>query len=114
MPCGAGVAARCSTVAEPVAQTPLYHAPVALDDTGALGEVLPGVVGRGPGVTPAGDDALVGILAILKSPCSGLAGDIAAERLAKMIPPLLSTTTAISAGLNRNAAGRLRDGWPDY
>ena len=64
----------------------------------SLGSVLTCVVGRGPGLTPAGDDVLVGILAVLIHRRSGLAA-AAAARLAGLIPPLLPTTTYISGQL---------------
>ena len=54
----------------------------ALEAPDAIGNVLASVVGRGPGLTPAGDDVLVGILAVLSSPHSGLAGAKVAEFLA--------------------------------
>lgn len=69
----------------------------ALDHPDSLGSVLTCVIGRGPGLTPAGDDVLVGILAVL-SRRSGLAA-AAADRLAGLIPPLLPTTTYISGQL---------------
>lgn len=69
----------------------------ALDHPNSLGSVLTCVIGRGPGLTPAGDDVLVGILAVL-SRRSGLAA-AAADRLAGLIPPLLPTTTYISGQL---------------
>ena len=58
----------------------MAHAVVhALQSGGsALDDVLVKVVGRGPGVTPSGDDVLIGILAVLTSPCSGTAGATAA------------------------------------
>ncbi len=77
---------------------------VALNDSHALGEVLPDVIGCGPGATPAGDDVLVGILAVLTSSLSGVAGAAAAESLCRSIFPLLSTTTDISGHLLRQAA----------
>jgi hypothetical protein len=70
----------------------------ALDHPDTLGGVLAGVIGRGPGLTPAGDDVLVGILAVL-SRRAGPAAAGAADRLAGLIPPLLPTTTYISGQL---------------
>lgn len=73
-------------------------------DPSALGRVLAKVVGAGPGATPSGDDALVGILAVLNSPYSGDAGKQCAARLRDAIEPLLATTTDVSAHLLRQAA----------
>jgi len=70
----------------------------ALDGPDTLSRVLAGVIGRGPGLTPAGDDVLVGILAVL-SRGSGPAAAAAADRLAGLVPPLLPTTTYISGQL---------------
>jgi hypothetical protein len=79
----------------------------ALYDPAALAGVLPQVVGRGAGTTPAGDDVLAGVLAVLLSPYSGHAGRAAAGRLRRLLPPLLPSTTDLSAHLLRQAA----DGW---
>ena len=79
----------------------------ALEAPDALGDVLARVVGRGPGFTPAGDDVLVGILAVLSSPHSGLAGAKVAESLGRLILPLLPTTTDVSGQLLRQAANGL-------
>jgi Protein of unknown function (DUF2877) len=76
----------------------------SVDDATALSEVLAGVVGRGPGATPSGDDVLVGILAVLTSPHSGPGGAGAAETLRRLLLPLLPTTTDISGHLLRQAA----------
>jgi hypothetical protein len=79
----------------------------ALEAPDAIGNVLASVVGRGPGLTPAGDDVLVGILAVLSSPHSGLAGAKVAESLGRLILPLLPTTTYVSGQLLRQAANGL-------
>jgi hypothetical protein len=79
----------------------------ALQDGDALSNILPRVVGFGPGSTPAGDDVLVGILAVLGSAQSGLAGARAADSLRRALLPLLPGTTDISGHLLRQAAG----GW---
>jgi hypothetical protein len=76
----------------------------ALHDPTALAAALPEVVGCGPGSTPAGDDVLVGIFALLTSPHSGAAGATAACALQRALHPLLPTTTDISAHLLRQAA----------
>jgi hypothetical protein len=75
----------------------------ALHDSSALADVLGTVVGRGPGTTPAGDDVLVGVLAVLVSPYAGPAGVAAAARLRRVLVPLLPATTDISAHLLRQA-----------
>ena len=62
------------------------------------------VVGRGPGLTPAGDDVLVGILALHTSGAAGTAGDRAASRLANALTPMLPTTSNVSGHLLQQAA----------
>jgi len=79
----------------------------ALDEPDALAEVLAKVVGRGPGSTPAGDDVLVGILAVLASPQSGTPGARAVQSLCRPLLRLLPTTTDISGHLLRQAANGL-------
>jgi len=79
----------------------------ALDASAALGDVLAAVVGRGPGLTPAGDDVLVGMLAVVSSPHSGSAGAKVAESLGRLILPLLPTTTYVSGQLLRQAVNGL-------
>jgi hypothetical protein len=76
----------------------------AVDDTTSLGKVLAKVVGRGPGATPSGDDVIVGVLAVLTSPHSGMAGAMAAESFGRSMLPLLPTTTDLSGHLLRQAA----------
>ena len=75
----------------------------ALEVSAGLDDVLAKVVGRGPGSTPSGDDVLVGILAVLKSPLSGAAGARVAESLGRAILPLLWTTSDVSGQLLRQA-----------
>jgi hypothetical protein len=75
----------------------------ALEVSADLSDVLAKVVGRGPGSTPSGDDVLVGILAVLNSPHSGVAGARAADSLSRAILPLLWTTSDISGQLLRQA-----------
>jgi hypothetical protein len=60
-------------------------------------------VGRGPGLTPAGDDVLVGILALLTSGAAGAAGELAASRLAAALAPVLPTTSDLSRHLLQQA-----------
>lgn len=75
-----------------------------LPDRKTLVRALASVIGRGPGSTPAGDDVLVGVLAVLKSPWSGRSGARASESLCRELPAWLSTTTEISGHLLRQAA----------
>jgi hypothetical protein len=79
----------------------------ALDDTHALSDALARVIGRGPGSTPAGDDVVIGILAVLAAPAAGQAGAAAARSLSDAMRPWLAGTTDISAHLLRQAAS----GW---
>jgi len=79
----------------------------AVNNKSALGDVLAKVVGRGPGATPSGDDVIVGALAVLTSPHSGMAGARAAESLGRSLLPLLPTTTDVSGHLLRQAASGL-------
>ncbi len=62
------------------------------------------VIGRGAGATPAGDDVLVGILAVLASPHAGPAAAVAAGELWRAVRPVLGGTTELSAHLLRQAA----------
>ena len=79
----------------------------ALEASDAIANVLASVVGRGPGLTPAGDDVLVGILAVLSSSHSGSAGAQVAKSLGQLILPLIPTTTYVSGHLLRHAANGL-------
>lgn len=74
-----------------------------LDEPQSLSGVLAQVVGRGPGLTPAGDDVLVGILATLRLTPSAWVATQAAI-LARSVEPLLASTTDLSAQLLRQAA----------
>jgi len=76
----------------------------ALGDKDALRDALSRVIGRGSGATPAGDDVVIGILAMLTSPLGGRAGAEAACSLRDAMAPLLAGTTDISAHLLRQAA----------
>ena len=68
---------------------------------------LPRVVGRGPGSTPAGDDVLVGILAVLSSPHSGPAGSAARPTRCAARCARCCREPRTSAGI---CCGRRRDG----
>jgi len=61
-------------------------------------------VGRGPGLTPAGDDVLVGILAVLTCGASGPAGIRATARLVCALAPVLHSTPDVSRHLLDQAA----------
>jgi hypothetical protein len=65
--------------------------------------VLLRLVGRGVGLTPSGDDAIVGILAVLHrcAPSAVAAGPI--DALSAALAPVLDRTTAISAHFLRLA-----------
>ena len=76
----------------------------ALGEPDALGEVLARVVGRGPGLTPSGDDVLVGILSVLTSPMSLMSRPGPVESLVRLLRPLLPTTTDVSGHMLRQAA----------
>jgi len=82
----------------------------ALDEPATLYGTIAKVVGRGPGATPAGDDVLVGILAVLTSRYAGVVGAEASHSLDRSILPLLPTTTEISAHLLRQATRGLFGG----
>lgn len=61
---------------------------------------LRGLIGAGTGLTPSGDDAVAGVLLTLRS-----VGELdAVDLLATDLPPLLPSTTSISAALLRAAA----------
>jgi hypothetical protein len=77
----------------------------ALGDTDAeLARAVRRTVGRGPGLTPAGDDVLAGLLALLTSGAAGVRGERAASRLVSALAPVLDTTSEISRHLLRQAA----------
>jgi len=61
-------------------------------------------LGRGPGLTPSGDDVLAGILTVLTSEVAGLAGERATSRIVCAIAPLLRSTSDVSRYLLDQAA----------
>lgn len=63
-------------------------------------EAVRGLVGLGPGLTPAGDDVLCGLLLGLRA-CGR---DLERSLLEEAVLPLLGRTTAVSATLLRQAA----------
>jgi hypothetical protein len=90
----AGSAPAAQSVVDALLRTPQPpdHAAEA-----ALDCVLGAVVGLGPGLTPSGDDVLVGILAVLALPQAASAPPL-------QLPDLAARTTTISAHLLRQAA----------
>ncbi|MFL6661302.1 MAG: DUF2877 domain-containing protein [Rhizobacter sp.] len=68
------------------------------DDDAALAAAALCAVGRGPGLTPSGDDVIVGLLTAL-----GMERILLRERLARAIAPALPTTTALSRHLIEEA-----------
>ncbi len=73
-------------------------------DAGALADLLGQVVGRGPGLTPAGDDVLAGILAVLTLPQSDDHVHAARDTLTHLVRALLPMTTSLSGYLLQQAA----------
>ena len=71
----------------------------ALADDDALAAAARRVIGRGPGLTPSGDDVLVGLLTAL-----GIRHIALRERLARALAPALPTTTSLSRHLIGEAA----------
>lgn len=103
----AGLAARLAVV-EHAARGRAWAASAAMahdlsealhDSDADLDRAVRRSVGRGPGLTPAGDDVLVGILALLTSGAVGAAGAQAARRLGAALAPVLATTPDISRQL---------------
>lgn len=76
---------------------------LASSDAARLQGVLRRLVGRGVGLTPSGDDAIVGILAVLHrcAPPTVAAGSL--DALSASLPAVLDRTTAISAHFLRLA-----------
>jgi hypothetical protein len=87
--------AWCGTAAMALAVTE------ALDESndGRLAACVGKVVGRGAGLTPAGDDLLVGVFAALLSSAAGSAGQKRGARLSAAIRPLLTSTGDVSGHL---------------
>ena len=71
----------------------------ALADDDALDHAARRAIGRGPGLTPSGDDVLVGLLTAL-----GIRYTALRERLARALAPALPTTTSLSRHLIEEAA----------
>jgi hypothetical protein len=64
-------------------------------------------VGFGPGMTPAGDDVLVGMLTVFSSSATGDEGARVTARLAGALAPALASTTDVSRHLLTQAARSL-------
>ncbi|MDC5699339.1 DUF2877 domain-containing protein, partial [Intrasporangium calvum] len=92
---GVGTAGPLEWAAGRLAAAALADAPIDAPIDG----LLTTLVGRGPGLTPSGDDAVAGVLLALRS-----AGELAAvQRLGAALVPHLHRTTSISAALLRAA-----------
>jgi hypothetical protein len=76
----------------------------SLQSGAPLEGVLARIVGCGPGLTPAGDDILVGIFAVLGSPLAGDAGAQAAQAMRRAVEGFTPRTTALSGHMLRQAA----------
>jgi hypothetical protein len=113
---GAGLEARIGFVEDAACSRAWPgSAACAREVTDALRKLDPGMdadliaavrrtVGCGPGLTPAGDDVLVGILTVLVSGAAGSDGLRATARLTRALAPALPSTTAISRHLLDQAA----------
>jgi hypothetical protein len=71
---------------------------------GDLDEAVGRTTGRGPGLTPSGDDVLAGILAVLTAPGVTDRCEQVAARLRSALTPTLATTSDISRALLRQAS----------
>jgi hypothetical protein len=102
--------AELEAAARPVAWAgswPLASAVVGALASGRRGDLDDAVrrtTGRGPGLTPSGDDVLVGVLAVLTAPAVAARYGRLADRLRAALAPALPTTTEISRALLRQAS----------
>lgn len=111
-PLAPGITSRLAAVEErALARAWARSVDLATDVKSALGgsdaELASAVlrsVGSGPGMTPAGDDVLVGMLAVLSSGAAGPEGARLTARLRAALAPALSTTTDVSRHLLTQAA----------
>ena len=71
---------------------------------GDLDDAVSRTTGRGPGLTPSGDDVLVGILAVLTAPAVTAVCARVAARLRSALAPTLATTNEISRALLAQAS----------
>jgi hypothetical protein len=90
-------AQRAKGMAWPGTAALVHDVGTALDRGAGLEEVVRRTIGQGPGLTPSGDDALVGILAALTLSPFVQGGRV--RRLAAAIAPHLEETTDISRHL---------------
>jgi Protein of unknown function (DUF2877) len=79
---------------------------------GDLDEAVRRAIGRGPGLTPAGDDVLAGILAVLTGPgaapgVDAVRGPVAARLRAALAPALPATTDISRALLGQASRGHV-------
>ena len=72
---------------------------LASGDQGDVDDAVRRATGRGPGLTPAGDDVLAGVLAVLTAPGIAAGYEKVADRLRAALVPVLPTTTEISRAL---------------
>jgi hypothetical protein len=63
----------------------------------ALESALTRIIGLGAGLTPSGDDAIVGMLGVLHRVCAPSTAATLLGRLHRTVPPVLERTTPISA-----------------
>jgi len=72
-----------------------------------LARAVRGCVGRGPGLTPAGDDVLVGMLTVFSSGAVDADGARITARLTRALAPVLASTSDVSRHLLIQAARHL-------
>lgn len=87
----------------PTARIMAHQVVAAMLQPQRLDDAVSRVIGRGPGLTPSGDDVLVGVLAVLTSPWAGDSGAEAARSLTAAIERHAATTTDVSRHLLRQA-----------
>jgi hypothetical protein len=102
--------AELEAAARPVAWAgswPLADAVVGALASGCRSDLHDAVrrtTGRGPGLTPSGDDVLVGVLGVLTAPGVSARCEPLAARLRAALAPALATTNEISRALLRQAS----------
>jgi Protein of unknown function (DUF2877) len=79
-------------------------AALASGSGGDLDDAVRQAAGRGPGLTPAGDDVLAGVLAVLTSPVVAAGCEPVTARLRAALAAALPTTTDISRAMLRQAS----------
>jgi hypothetical protein len=88
-------AATATAVADLTRALSVPSVPRSVAHDGALADPVRALVGRGPGLTPTGDDVLAGALVTLRA----LGEPLLADRLAGVVRSRLPRTTALSASL---------------